>query len=100
MQVDPLSLATILGMALATYATRAVGLWLMGRISPSARTEAWLKQIPSAVLVSIVAPAVISGGAVAALGAAATALVAVRTRNLLLAMVAGVGVVVVLRAFG
>ena len=36
------SVLTILGMALATYATRAGGLWLMGYVKPSPRVERWL----------------------------------------------------------
>ncbi len=98
MNIDPFSLLAILGMALVTSATRAGGLWLMGRVTPSPRVAAWLRHIPGAVLVSLVAPAVLIGGPAQTLAALATALVAVRTRNLLLAVVVGVGVVWVLRA--
>ena len=63
----------------------------------SPRAEAWLRQIPGAVLAAIVAPAVFSGGPAEALAAAATALVAARTRNLLLAVAVGVGAVFALR---
>jgi uncharacterized membrane protein len=93
------TLLTIVGMALVTYATRAGGLWLMGRVPPSPRIERWLRQIPGAVLVSIVAPAVAFGGLVSVMGALGAILVAALTRNLLLAMIAGVGVVWVLQSF-
>jgi uncharacterized membrane protein len=96
-RLDPLALLAILGMAAATYATRAGGLWLVSRVALSPRAEAWLRQIPGAVLAAIVAPAVFSGGPAEALAAAATALVAARTRNLLLAVAVGVGAVFVLR---
>ena len=56
MQNEALTRITILGMALVTYATRAGGFWLMGLVTPSPRIEAWLKQIPGAVLVAIIAP--------------------------------------------
>lgn len=93
------ALIAILGMALATYATRAGGLWLMGFVKPSPRMEAWLHALPGAVLVALVAPAVVSGGLAAAVAALATLLVALRTKNLLLAMVIGVVLVWVLRHF-
>ena len=97
MQLDLLSVATILAMALVTYATRAGGLWLMGRITPSYRVEAWLRNIPGAVLLSIVTPLALTNGPADALAAAATALVVARTHNLLLAIVIGVGAAWVLR---
>jgi uncharacterized membrane protein len=91
-------LLTILGMALVTYATRAGGIWLMGRMPPSPRVERWLRQIPGAVLVSIVAPTVAFGGFVSWAAAFGAVLVAALTRNLLLAMVAGVAMVLVLQS--
>lgn len=97
MQIDPLSLATISSMALVTYATRAGGLWLMGRVTPSRRVEAWLRNIPGAVLVSIVTPLALTNGPADALAAAVTALVTARTRNLLLAIIVGVAAAWVLR---
>lgn len=90
MQISPTALLTILGMALVTYATRVGGLWLMGRVTPSPRVDAWLRNIPGAVLVAIVTPAALSNGPADALAAVATALIAVRTRNLLLAITLGV----------
>ena len=97
MQIDPLTLATILAMALVTYATRAGGLWLMGRVTPSPRVEAWLRNIPGAVLVSIVTPLALTNGPADALAAAATGVVAARTHNLLLAIVVGVASAWILR---
>ena len=40
------SLLAILGMALVTYAARAGGLWLMGRINLSPEVERWLRHLP------------------------------------------------------
>lgn len=97
MQLDPLALLTILGMALVTYLTRVGGLWLMGRVMPSPRVEAWLRNIPGAVLISIVAPSALASGLSGVLAALLTGLVAARTRNLLLSMVVGVAAVWVLR---
>lgn len=92
------TLLTIAGMAVVTYASRIGGLWLMSRVRPSPRVQRWLRSIPGAVLVAIVAPAVVAGGLADALGALATVTVAARTKNVLLAMIAGVGVVFLMRS--
>ncbi len=98
MRLDPQTLLTIALMALATYATRAGGLWLASRLTLSERVEAWLDYIPGAILVSLVAPTVLTGGLAETLGAVAVILVALRTGSLPVAMVTGVGAVLALRA--
>ena len=97
MQNETLTLFTILGMALVTYATRAGGFWLMGLVTPSPRVEAWLKQIPGAVLVALIAPTVLASSIAETLAAVATVLVAIRTKNVLIAMLVGVATVALLR---
>jgi uncharacterized membrane protein len=92
-----MTLLTIVLMALVTYATRAGGLWLASRLALSERAEAWLDYIPSAILVSIVAPVVLAGGIAEALAALAVILVASRTGSLPIAMVTGVLAIVLLR---
>jgi uncharacterized membrane protein len=84
-------------MALVTYATRAGGFWLMGLVTPSPHIEAWLKQIPGAVLVAIIAPTVLASSLAETLAAMATILVAIRTKNVLIALLVGVAVVALLR---
>jgi uncharacterized membrane protein len=91
------TLVTLAGMMLVTYGARLGGLWLMSRLRPSARLERWLRSIPGAVLVAIVAPSIVAGGTADALGALATMAVAARSKNVLLAMIAGVGVVFLVR---
>jgi uncharacterized membrane protein len=95
--LDPITLLAIVLMALATYATRAGGLWLASRFDLSERAGAWLEQIPGAILVSLVAPTVLLGGPAEALAAVAVVLVALKTGSLPAAMVTGVGAVLVLR---
>jgi uncharacterized membrane protein len=95
--LDTLTLLTIVLMALATYATRAGGLWLASRLALSERAEAWLDYIPGAILVSIVAPVVLAGGIAEALAALAVILVASRTGSLPIAMVTGVLAILLLR---
>ena len=98
MGVRPEVMFAIILMALATYATRAGGLWLASRFDLSERAGAWLDQIPGAILVSLVAPTVLTGGIAEALAALAVLIVALRTGSLPAAMLTGVGAVVVLRA--
>ena len=98
MHFDPITLMAIALMALATYATRAGGLWLANRFDLSERAGEWLDAIPGAILVSLVAPTVLMGGPAEALAAVAVVLVALKTGSLPAAMVTGVGTVLALRA--
>jgi len=95
--LDPLVVLAIVIMAFVTYATRAGGLWLASRMNLSERAEAWLEQIPGAILVSLITPAVLTSGFAGALAALAVVLVAVRTGSLPAAMLTGVAAIVVLR---
>ncbi len=97
MRVDLLTLLTILGMGLVTYATRAGGLFVIGRVRMSPFMQKWLGYLPGCVLLAIVAPSIYTGGVGDAAAGLATLVVALRTRNLALAMVVGVASVVLLR---
>ncbi len=97
MSLGPQALAAILGMALATYATRAGGLWIVSRFELPERLRAALEYTPGAILLSIVVPAVIAGGLAELFAALAAALVARRTGSLLFAVAAGVGMLLLLR---
>ena len=96
--VDTGTLLAIVLMALATYATRAGGLWLASRFDLSERAGAWLDQIPGAILISLVAPTILMGGPVEMLAAIVVVIVSLRTGSLPAAMVIGVGTVLALRA--
>lgn len=87
----------LLGMAAATYLTRAAGLFLISRVSPTPRVEAFLRHVPASILVAIVVPNLAQGGLAERAAAGITALVAILTRNLIAALFAGVLAVVVLR---
>lgn len=101
MAAEPLAAALAIGgMALATYLTRAAGLFIATRVRLTPRTEAFLQGIPGAVLIAIILPGLVRGGP-AEWGAAAVSLgLALKTRNLLAAMLAGVAAVWILRQFG
>ncbi|WP_235185538.1 AzlD family protein [Desulfonatronum thiodismutans] len=87
----------LLGMAAATYLTRAAGLFLISRVSPTPRVEAFLRHVPASILVAIVVPNLVQGGPAERAAAGITALVAILTRNLIAALFAGVLAVIVLR---
>jgi uncharacterized membrane protein len=93
MAIEWQSFLAICGMAAVTYLARIGGFWLVGRVTLSPRIEAGLRALPGAVLVSLVAPTVLSTGLAEVCAAVATVGVAVRTRSLLAAMIAGVVVV-------
>jgi uncharacterized membrane protein len=113
MTVDPIVLVTILGMAAVTYGTRIGGFLLLSKASLTGRLGAWLRYVPGAVIISIVAPGVVPAGLLGAEGGGAsgaltagpaealaalvTVAVAARFKNLLVAMLAGVVTVTVLR---
>lgn len=99
---DPLSLhpttvAVVLAMAVVTYATKAGGLWALGRVDLSERAEAGIDALPGAVVVAFVVPALADGGVPEWIAAGATLAVARRTGNLLASLAVGVGTVLALR---
>lgn len=95
--MSPASVAAIAGMAVGTYLTRAAGLFLMSRIRVGPRLTNFLNAVPGAIIISIVAPQVLGAGPAEMAAGAATLTVAVKTRNLPLAIVAGVLTVWLLR---
>lgn len=97
MTIHASALLAIALMALVTYACRAGGYWLMGRVTMSRRVEVGLTYLPGAVLISLVAPAMVDEGAPGVVAVAMTAVAMRRTNNLLVAMVAGIGTVWLLR---
>lgn len=84
-------------MAGATYLTRVAGLFLISRIKPTPRVEAFLRHVPASILVAIIVPNLVKGTLPELLAAAATAVVAALTRNLVAALCVGVVAVVLFR---
>ncbi len=80
-------------MAVVTYATKAGGLWAMGKVDLSETVTHWLEAIPGAVIVAIVAPAVVTGGPPEWLATAAVLLLAWKSGSILLAMTVGIAIV-------
>lgn len=97
----------IFGMAAITYATRVISPLLMRSVTIPAWFERWLRFVPGAVLAALVLPAVFvrDGSLVLSpanpylVGAVVAAALAVRTRNLPLTVLVGLGVVILLERF-
>lgn len=83
-------LLAILGMALVTYACRAGGYAILRTVRPPAFVDAMLRHLPGALFMAYVAPPLLNGGLAAGIGAAAVVATQVLTRDMGLAIVAGV----------
>jgi len=84
------SIIAILAMAIAAYGVRAAGLIIGRRLPQTGIVANWLQEIPTAILVAVVAPDLLRGGPAELVGAAITASMTWATRNLFLAIVSGV----------
>lgn len=90
MSIHPAALVTIILMAVVTYACRAGGYWMMGRVKISPRIEAGLSYLPGAVLASLVVPAMAREGIPGVCAVVVTAILMRLTNNLLMAMIGGI----------
>jgi uncharacterized membrane protein len=90
-------LLVILGLGLATYATRAGGYWLARRVRPGPFFAAWLGHLPGTVFAALIAPMVATAGPPGWLAAAAGFALMRWTGQFLLAMILGLAVYVGLR---
>ncbi|MEX0923444.1 MAG: AzlD domain-containing protein [Rhodovibrionaceae bacterium] len=97
MSVDPLVFAAIAAMAVATYATRFLGFWLVRHRAVGGRLAGALEAVPGAVLTAIIAPMALATGPAETAAAVLTVLLALRL-PLILAVAGGCLAVVALRA--
>lgn len=93
MELRPDVLLAILGMALVTYACRAGGYAILRSIRPPEFVEVMLRHLPGALFAAYVAPPLVAGSWPAWVGAVAVVAVQLGTRNLGLAICAGVAAV-------
>lgn len=96
-QLDPLVAAAIVAMALATYATRVGGYWLVRRTAVRGRLAGALEAVPGAVLTAIIAPMALATG-VAESGAAVLTIILALRLPLIVSVAGGCVAVVALRA--
>lgn len=87
----------IVALAATTYLTRAGGLLIMSVVPVTPRTEAFLESLSSSVMVAIVMPALLTGDTGTIIGIAAVLAAMVTTRNIVIAMTAGVVVAALTR---
>ncbi len=83
----------IAGAALATYGLRLGGLLLAERLPKNGGLKRFMDTLPGTILLSLVAPGIVSAGVLGVVAALATALCAWKTKNILLAMLVGMGLV-------
>ena len=93
-------LAAIAAMAVATYAMRAGGFWMMQHVPPSARMRKMLEALPGSVIVATVLPILVRDGITAMLTIGVAVLVMLLARRDILAVIAGMAVAASARAFG
>jgi uncharacterized membrane protein len=93
-------LAAIAAMAVATYAMRAGGFWMMSHMPPSDRLRRMLNALPGSVIVATVLPIAVRDGVTAMLAIGAAVAVMLATRRDILAVVAGMAVAAAARAAG
>ena len=91
------TLLAIVGMALATYATRASGLYLMRGVTVKGRLKAALDALPPAILMAVIAPTILTTGIAETIAAAITAASAFMRAPLVVTILIGVVSVVLLR---
>lgn len=91
------TILAILGMALATYATRASGLYLMRGVVVKGRLKAALDALPPAILMAVIAPTILTTGPAESIAAIVTTAVAFMRAPLVVTVLTGVISVVLLR---
>lgn len=97
MSVDLTILLAIIGMALATYATRVSGLYLMRGVTVKGRLKAALDAMPPAILMAVIAPTILTTGIAETIAAAITATAAFMRLPFIVTILIGVMSVVLLR---
>jgi len=91
-------LPLFLAVTLAAFVCRAGGFWLMRFVNVTARVDAALKAAPLGVMIGIMVPAALRGSTPEWLGLLAAVLVMRLTHKDLVAALAGVAMVALMRA--
>ncbi len=87
-------------MAAATYLCRLGGVWLMDHLPPTPRTRRALQALPGSIIVSTVVPLGVMGGTAALIALGVAMFVMFKLRRDVLALVAGMVTVALLRQIG
>lgn len=100
MSLEPSTAALIVVMALAAAACRFAGFAFMRFVPLTPRLEAALAAMPLAVMLAIVLPPAMRGGLPEIAGIAATVVAVALRGNEVVAVVAGMGAVAIVRYLG
>lgn len=95
----PGAIAAILAMGAVTYAMRAGGFWLMGHVPLTPRVRRMIEALPGAVIIATVLPIAASEGVPALLAIAAAVGAMMIRRNDFLAVIVGMTVAALARAY-
>jgi uncharacterized membrane protein len=95
----PGTIAAILAMGAVTYAMRAGGFWLMGHVPLTPRVRRMIEALPGAVIIATVLPIAASEGVPALLAIAAAVGAMMIRRNDFLAVIVGMSVAALARAY-
>jgi len=87
----------IAAAALATYALRLGGLLLGDRLPTTGRFRTFMDALPGTILLSLVAPGVISSGIAGCVAATLTGVCAYKTGNVFVSMLLGMATVAAAR---
>lgn len=98
--IEPQVLIAVGLAAAVTYALRLGGLLLAARFPRSGHFRRGMDALPGALLFSLVLPSIVAEGIWGLLAAAVTAIVVLRSRNTLAAMLCGMLVIFVARKIG
>ena len=97
MSFDVITLLAIFGMALATYATRVSGLYLMRGVTVRGRLKTALDAMPPAILMAVIAPTILTTGVAESIAAAITVAAAFMRMPFVVTILIGVVSIVLLR---
>jgi len=95
----PGAIAAILAMGVVTYSMRAGGFWLMGHVPLTPRVRRMIEALPGAVIIATVLPIAVSEGVPAMLAIAAAVGSMMVRRNDFLAVIVGMAVASLARAY-
>jgi uncharacterized membrane protein len=90
---------TIGSAAIVTYLLRFGGLMLASKLPNSGRWKRFMDALPGTILLSLIAPEIVSAGWWGGVGTLATAVCAYKTKNVIVSMLLGVAIVAVHRQF-
>ncbi|WP_276274121.1 AzlD family protein [Haloarcula litorea] len=96
-EVSPAAVMVVFGMSIVTFATKAGGFWAIDRIDPGQSTRDALDALPGGIVVSILTIRLLEGGPSEWVAGIVVVLVARATENVLFALVAGLGTLLLVR---